>query len=205
MNNGYCTWRPIHFLWSYLSEFFLEWEMFRTKVVEQIKTHILRSVIFSPENRAICEIMWKNYCRAWQVTDGNKIQHILVYVACWMSCGKHSTWSHRITVLKCRNFCTKVKWARSFSYLCLLSFRPTCIFNAWCLLDWRSTRIHRIAELIYRNFCTRFKCGRSFSYLCLLSFGPFVVSGCLVFLKHLFLFFLRSWGSLLSLVTTLQV
>jgi hypothetical protein len=28
-------------LWVYLSEFFLEWEMFHTKVVEKIKTHIL--------------------------------------------------------------------------------------------------------------------------------------------------------------------
>ena len=33
----------IHF-WSSLAQFFLEWEMFRTKVVEKIKTHILCSV-----------------------------------------------------------------------------------------------------------------------------------------------------------------
>ena len=35
----------IHFL-SYLAHFFLEWEMFRTKVVEKIKTNILRPVSF---------------------------------------------------------------------------------------------------------------------------------------------------------------
>ena len=29
-------------------------------VVKKIKTHILRSVTFSPENRAVYEIMWKN-------------------------------------------------------------------------------------------------------------------------------------------------
>jgi hypothetical protein len=49
-------------LWEYLAEFFLEWEIFQTKVVEKIQTHILRSVtFFSPlENRAIYELMWKN-------------------------------------------------------------------------------------------------------------------------------------------------
>ena len=43
-----------------LSEFFLEWEMFQTKVVEKIKTHIFCSETF-PENRAVYEIMWKNF------------------------------------------------------------------------------------------------------------------------------------------------
>ena len=33
--------------WSYLAQLFLEWEMFRTKVVEKIKTHILCSLTFS--------------------------------------------------------------------------------------------------------------------------------------------------------------
>ena len=47
-------------LWRYLAELFLEWEMFQIKVVEKIKTHILHSVTFFPENRAICEIMPKN-------------------------------------------------------------------------------------------------------------------------------------------------
>ena len=31
---------------SYLAHFFLEWEMFQSKVVEKIKTHILCSVTF---------------------------------------------------------------------------------------------------------------------------------------------------------------
>jgi len=47
-----------HFL-SYLTQFFLEWEMFHTKVVEQINTHTLCSIIFFL-NRAIYDIMWKN-------------------------------------------------------------------------------------------------------------------------------------------------
>jgi len=34
--------------------------MFQTKVVEQIKTHILCSITFFSLNCAIYEIMWKN-------------------------------------------------------------------------------------------------------------------------------------------------
>ena len=33
-------------LWSYLAQFFLEWEMFQTKVVEKIKTRISCSLTF---------------------------------------------------------------------------------------------------------------------------------------------------------------
>ena len=32
-------------LWQYIAEFFLEWEMFQTKFVEKIKTHVLCSKI----------------------------------------------------------------------------------------------------------------------------------------------------------------
>jgi hypothetical protein len=46
-------------LWSHLAEFFLEWEMFQTKVIDKIKTHFLCPVTFFMENRAY-EIMWKN-------------------------------------------------------------------------------------------------------------------------------------------------
>jgi hypothetical protein len=34
--------------------------MFQTEVVEKIKTHILCSVSFSPKNRVVYEIKWKN-------------------------------------------------------------------------------------------------------------------------------------------------
>jgi len=43
--------------------------MFHTNFVEKIKTHILCSVtFFSFENRAVCEIMWKNF------VDGDRPQ-----------------------------------------------------------------------------------------------------------------------------------
>ena len=43
----------------YLAELFLEWEMFQTKVVGKIKTHILCSIMFS-ENLIVYETMWTN-------------------------------------------------------------------------------------------------------------------------------------------------
>jgi hypothetical protein len=45
---------------KYLAQFFLEPEMFQTKVVEKIKTHILCSLTLFFENRAVYQIMWKN-------------------------------------------------------------------------------------------------------------------------------------------------
>ena len=39
--------KNLHFR-SYLAQFFLQWEMFQTKVVEKIKTQVLCSVTFSP-------------------------------------------------------------------------------------------------------------------------------------------------------------
>ena len=42
----------LHF-WSYLDHFFLEWEMFRTKVVEKIKTHILCSITYFQKLRCL--------------------------------------------------------------------------------------------------------------------------------------------------------
>jgi len=43
----------IHFL-SYLGHFFLELEMFQTKVLEKIETHILFSVTFFSFFRKVC-------------------------------------------------------------------------------------------------------------------------------------------------------
>ena len=50
------------------AHFFLEWEIFHTKVVEKIKTHFGFSNFFPPENRAVYEIMWGKYGRAGQAT-----------------------------------------------------------------------------------------------------------------------------------------
>jgi hypothetical protein len=44
-------------LWQYLVDSFLQWEVFHTKFVEKIQTHVLFWVTFFFENRAVYEIM----------------------------------------------------------------------------------------------------------------------------------------------------
>jgi len=43
-------------LWQYLAEFFLEWEMFQTRGVKKIKTHILYSMTLFRKSR----LLWNN-------------------------------------------------------------------------------------------------------------------------------------------------
>ena len=70
----------IRFL-SYLAQFFSEWEMFQTKVVQKIKTHILCSVTFF---RKSCRL-WDNvekYCTAGQGTDDNMAHALFTLGIC---------------------------------------------------------------------------------------------------------------------------
>jgi len=46
------------YLW-YLAEFFLEWEMFQSKVIENIKTYILCSITF----------FFRKSCRLWELVE----------------------------------------------------------------------------------------------------------------------------------------
>jgi hypothetical protein len=67
-------------LWQYLDKFFLEWEMFQIKVVEKIKRHILCSITFFSENRAVYEIKSRN------IVEPETPQTIRpMLVACWIS------------------------------------------------------------------------------------------------------------------------
>ena len=67
------------------TQFFLEREIFQTKVVDKIKTHILCSVIFFFENRVIYEIMWKN------IVESDRIQITIwrMRVMCWITRNKY--------------------------------------------------------------------------------------------------------------------
>jgi hypothetical protein len=65
--NGYVN------VWSYLGDFFLEWRMFQTTVVEKITTYVLCSITVSGKS---CRL-WDNvekYSRAGQVTDDSMAQ-----------------------------------------------------------------------------------------------------------------------------------
>ena len=62
------------------AQFFLEWEMFQTKVVEKTTTHILCVILFFYENRALYEIRWKN------IVDPNRPRTTLrrMRIECWI-------------------------------------------------------------------------------------------------------------------------
>jgi hypothetical protein len=59
------------YLRSHLAQLFLEWEMFQTKFVEKIKTHILCSVTFSRKSCRLRDNVGKKNGTAGQATDDN--------------------------------------------------------------------------------------------------------------------------------------
>ena len=86
-------------LWSYLSQFFVEWEMFQTKVLEKIKTHILCSITFF-ENRAVYEIMWKYTAQPRGEGGGRRWQYNTAHAQCMLD-----DWGYILTLRICNIFC----------------------------------------------------------------------------------------------------
>jgi hypothetical protein len=71
----------IHF-WSYPAQFFLEWEMFQTKVVQKIKRHIVCWIILGGGggNPAVYEIMLEKFVEP----DRPQMTIWRVRIACWI-------------------------------------------------------------------------------------------------------------------------
>ena len=70
----------MHFV-SYLAKFFLEREMFQTKVVGKFKTYILcTKTFFFFENRSFYEVMWKS------IAEPCRLQMAIrrMRIACWI-------------------------------------------------------------------------------------------------------------------------
>ena len=82
----------VHILWHF-PEFFLEWEMFETKVVEETKTHIFCSVTFYRKSAAY-EIMWIN-----TVQPGRP--HYNTAYAPWML----DNWDYKHALRLCNTYC----------------------------------------------------------------------------------------------------
>jgi hypothetical protein len=86
-------------LWQYLAEFFLEWEVFATNIVEKIKTHILCQVIFFLK---ICHL-WDDVKHmvhtTRQATDDNIIRHMRIAL-----CINNATETLRM----CNSYCFSV-------------------------------------------------------------------------------------------------
>jgi hypothetical protein len=80
----YSPLKPHHsFVYTlYIAEFFLEWEIFQTKVVEKIKIHILCSITFFRKSCRLWDYVEK-YGTARQATDDNIIRRMRF--ACWVT------------------------------------------------------------------------------------------------------------------------
>ena len=104
-NDGYFTWRPIQMFWSYLHQFFLECEMFRTKIVEKIKTHILSSIILFTKVVPFTKHSAKN-CRAETLDDITWHKHS----ACWITNATNTHSEYVILVV-----CPWQKWLRELA------------------------------------------------------------------------------------------
>ena len=64
-------------LWQYLTEFFLEWEMFQIKVIEKIKIHILCSITFFPKSSRLLDSVEK-YDGAREAANDNVVAHCML-------------------------------------------------------------------------------------------------------------------------------
>jgi hypothetical protein len=64
-----------HF-WSYLAQFFLESEMFQTKFVHKIKSHILRSIAFF--SKCLCDKAGKNFTAGHATDDSTAHAHCML-------------------------------------------------------------------------------------------------------------------------------
>ena len=95
----------VHFA-SYLAQFFLEWEMFQTKVVEKIKTRILCSVIF---------LFGKSY-RLWENVEKilySGTGHRWQYGACTLHAGYLRLQMHKLRLCNTHCFSTPSMVART--------------------------------------------------------------------------------------------
>jgi hypothetical protein len=123
---------------SCLAHFFLEWEMFQKKFVEEIKIHILCSVTFFFENHAVYEKKWNNF-----VEQGRPQMAIWpMHTACWMP--KATNTHKQVFNTQCFSTETMVAVTRlnvklfvhflsfCFYYVRCLRFR-TCRIITWCL------------------------------------------------------------------------
>jgi hypothetical protein len=69
------------YFWSHVTQFFLEWEMFHTKVAEKVKQHVLCSItFFFPGNRVVYEGVWRNTAHPGKPKMATQCMHIAGWV-----------------------------------------------------------------------------------------------------------------------------
>jgi len=80
-----------HF-WSYLAQFFLEREMFKKNVVEEVQTHILCSLIVFWKSCRLWELgkyyraempqmtIWRMHIARWMIKDTNTFSGYVIFI-----------------------------------------------------------------------------------------------------------------------------
>jgi hypothetical protein len=130
----------IHFL-SHLTRFFLEWEMFQTKFVEKIKTHILCSITVFSKIVLFYEIIWKDVVMRSMIV-------CCAHIACWIPKATSTPseyvlliafslqqWLHECTSALCYAYiaCLFLLFSSKLSFSCLnisiCSSLPSCNFS----------------------------------------------------------------------------
>jgi len=117
----YDQWR----IWLYLAQFLFEWEMYRTNVLEDTRTHIwcwATSFFFLCENRAVREIPCENIVQPWRL----QITIWRMRTECWITKAT-DTHSEYVTL----RFSHRNKGYTDASY-----FYVICILTVWlCVLQ----------------------------------------------------------------------
>jgi hypothetical protein len=141
-------------LWWYHTEFFLEWEMIQTKLLETIRTRILCSITFSRKSCCLWDKVEK-YDKARQATGDNIIRRMRI--ACWLT---KTTNTHSEYVIFFCFFRAKIV-AQMHLIVTLYFLCPSCCHSCakvtWLLLLWYATTClaevtSSISTLILLNF-----------------------------------------------------
>ena len=130
-------------LLQYLAEFFLEWKMFETKVVETIKTHILCTILFCRKLRCLWDNVEK-YGRARLAIDDRIIRRMRC--ACWITKAT-GTYSEYVILIA-------FQWKQQFREraLILLFTYNACLF--WLLAKECGTNVVLLGNALYLKVFT---------------------------------------------------
>ena len=142
------------YFWSYLAHFFLEWEMFQTKVVEKIKTHILCSVTFFKKSYRLWDNVEK-YGTAGQTAVDNMAYALCVLVI--------SGYKHTLTICNIHCFPTTTMVARA-RFIVIYTTLPVLLTQTS-----NSTIYIKALLLFHCQIVTRTDCNVRFYVLCLSS------------------------------------
>jgi hypothetical protein len=139
-------------LWQYLTEFFLDWEIFRLKHVQKIKTHMLCVIFFFFQKSCRLWDNVKKYGTGTKATDDDTVRRLR-----WLT---NATQTHSEYVILIAF--SRQQWFRECSSVLCLLFKVLC--NSWYNLtllnnNFLGTNIFSFPRFLFNIFVTFFsKC-----------------------------------------------